>query len=182
MENIENRLSILKQNNVENIIKNAITNSLYNLKIVQVESRIKTYDSIVEKINRKNYKSIDEVKDLLGIRIICKNIDDVYKIQDRIINIFEDSKVKDYIKKHKDGYRGIHIYNKVNIKNIKDIPLEIQIKTVAMKKAQDKTHDKIYKNNHIPNFIKKILNVIISNYIIIKDRLVNKNKLSENYM
>ena len=179
---IENRIDNLNKNRVDDIIKDLITNSLVDISVVGVESRIKKYDSVIEKMKRKKYKSICEVKDLLGVSIICKNLRDVYNVENRIMKIFENSAIKDYIKKNKYGYRGIHVYNKINIKGIKNIPLEIQIKTVAMKKAQDKTHDKIYKNKYLPDTIKKVLNYIISNYIIVKEILFNKDRLSENYM
>ena len=179
---IQNRIEGLEKNKTDNIVKNIIINSLVDIKIIGVEARIKEYDSVIEKINRKNYKSVDEVKDLLGIRIICESIDEIYKVKSRIMTTFENCIIKDYIQKHKHGYRGIHIYNKIDIKEIKNIPLEIQIKTMAMKKAQDKTHDKIYKNKYLPNFIKKILNFIVSNNIIIKEDIFSKERLSENYM
>ncbi len=74
-----------------------------NSPIEIVSGRVKSVPSILEKANRFNVKYSDiaeEIYDIAGIRIICKYIDDVYKVYELLksrqdIEIYS---VKDYIK------------------------------------------------------------------------------------
>ena len=76
--------------------------------IDHVISRIKTSESIVKKLEKKNYNltyenMIEKLNDIAGIRIICNFKDDVYKIAE-YIESFQNIKVlnkKDYIKNPK---------------------------------------------------------------------------------
>lgn len=95
-----------------------------------VKTRIKSADSILDKLIRKNMNitKIEELSDIVGARIVVDFIDNIYVVLDKIksnknIKIIEE---KDYIKKPKSsGYRGYHIiieipiYVEGNGKNIK---------------------------------------------------------------
>lgn len=111
--------------------------------IHHIESRVKTLPSIVKKLHSMGVPaSIINAKknlhDIAGVRVVCRYVDDIYRIanlllsQDDIVLIFE----KDYIKKPKDnGYRSLHIVVDVPVYMIEGklfIPVEIQIRTVAM--------------------------------------------------
>jgi putative GTP pyrophosphokinase len=111
--------------------------------IHHIESRVKSLSSIVKKLRSMGVPpSIINAKknlhDIAGVRVVCRYVDDIYRIanlllsQDDIVLIFE----KDYIKKPKDnGYRSLHIVVDVPVYTIEGklfIPVEIQIRTVAM--------------------------------------------------
>lgn len=149
-----------------------ILNNEVNLKnneryVNYIVTRIKSIDSIIDKLKRKNMplkeESLESLHDIVGARIVCKFIDDVYFILDKIknnknINILE---IKDYIKKPKtSGYRGIHIIINIPItidKITKNIKCEIQIRTLAMDSWATNEHIISYKKNHVPNFVKEQL-------------------------
>lgn len=114
----------------------------YNI-INNIECRIKTPDSIINKMKKKNYdlnyKSlISSINDVAGIRIICPFKTDISKIRTVIekntsINILEE---KNYVyAPKKSGYSGLHIIGQtpVDIGGTKaNVKLEIQIRTMAM--------------------------------------------------
>jgi len=66
------------------------------------------------------------------------------------------NRLKDYVKKPKDGYRSIHVYYNFFAGGIR-VPSEIQIKTVAMAIAQDAMHDSIYKLESMKPKVRKRL-------------------------
>ncbi len=45
------------------------------MKQVQISSRIKDLDSVREKVERKNYKDINDITDISGVRIVCLSND-----------------------------------------------------------------------------------------------------------
>lgn len=106
-------------------------------------TRLKKSKSIFNKLKDKkcdfSVETIEEkVKDVVGIRIVCPFIDDVYKIKDLIkssdfIEVYEE---KDYIKNSKKtGYQSLHLLVKVPVRmgnKIKNVKAEIQVRTVAM--------------------------------------------------
>lgn len=123
--------------------------------IKYITTRIKTEESMKEKLKRKNLEvslgnALTKVYDAAGVRVICEYIDDVYSIVERIkqYNEIEIIKEKDYIKKPKpNGYRSYHIVCRVPI-NIKGkIYVEIQIRTIAMDFWSSLEHQMKYKKN-----------------------------------
>ena len=80
-------------------------------------SRIKTNESMIEKCERKDlepttYNALKEIKDAIGVRIVCGFVDDIYTL----VNMFKKMKnikvveEKDYILNVKpNGYRSYHI-------------------------------------------------------------------------
>ena len=114
----------------------------YNL-VEHVKSRIKSLDRIVSKLERKKKDiTVDNicryVYDVVGVRIVCSFIKDVYKIADiiRSLGEFIVKSEKDYIKEPKNsGYRSYHmiVLVPIHLENRTEyIQVEIQIRTVAM--------------------------------------------------
>ena len=106
-----------------------------------VSGRVKTVPSILEKANRLGIKYVDIsnlLYDIAGVRIICKYLEDVYKVYELLksrkdVEIFM---VKDYITNPKpSGYRSLHILAKYRAETIDGaipINIEFQIRTHAM--------------------------------------------------
>lgn len=126
--------------------------------IDHVSSRIKTSESIIKKLNKKNYNltyenMIEKLNDIAGIRIVCNFKDDVYRIAE-YIESFQNIKVinkKDYIKNpKKTGYMSYHLILEVPInfaKGIIYVKVEVQIRTVGMDFWATLEHKLKYKGN-----------------------------------
>ena len=123
-------------------------NSEFSLKhqhnpIHHIESRVKSLGSIVKKLHDTGIPiSIDNAKknlhDIAGVRVVCRYVDDIYKIADLLMKKDDISVIlqKDYIQNPKpNGYRSLHIVVDVPVYMSQGklyIPVEIQIRTVAM--------------------------------------------------
>ena len=126
--------------------------------IHSVESRLKTPKSIAEKLRRKNLPlSIEAVrrnlKDVAGMRIICNYKNDVYTIADVLKRHLDLSVVeeKDYIATPKEnGYRSYHLVLTVPVyfsNATETVPIEIQIRTIAMDFWASLEHKLRYKKD-----------------------------------
>jgi putative GTP pyrophosphokinase len=111
--------------------------------IHHMECRLKNPLSILQKLRRRGFDlSVSSAKenltDLAGVRVICNYIDDIYVISDLLCAQDDVSLVKitDYIKNPKpNGYRSLHIVVNVPVylnEGKKYVPVEIQIRTIAM--------------------------------------------------
>lgn len=109
--------------------------------IEQVVGRVKSISSIIDKAQKKGIE-IDKIEyqleDIAGIRLICQFTDDIYTVVN-LIRERSDMRVKsekDYITHMKpSGYRSYHIivlYKVETIQGTKEIPVEIQIRTLGM--------------------------------------------------
>lgn len=114
------------------------------------EKRLKTPKSIYDKIVRKKKKSTidtieEDINDLAGVRIICFDIAQIYKLACVIgkQESFEIKKVKDYVRKPKEnGYQSYHIQLKVD-----GVKVEIQIRTILMDAWSSLDRILIYKKD-----------------------------------
>lgn len=108
-----------------------------------VESRIKTDESIVRKLQKKGKDiTVDNIRayveDVAGMKILCRNTTDIYRIADMISSLkgIEVLREKDYQCDPKmSGYRSYHMIVAVPVLFAgQTIPtkVEIQIHTMAM--------------------------------------------------
>lgn len=126
--------------------------------IEYVKSRIKTEESMKEKLQRKGMEvnlknALSKIYDAAGIRIICTFVDDVYDVAE-MIKKYDDIDVikeKDYTKNPKEnGYRSYHLVISVPLNiagEIHKVYLEIQIRTIAMDFWSSLEHQMKYKKN-----------------------------------
>ena len=126
--------------------------------IHHIEYRIKSLDSIVDKLRRRGYDvTIDNIyahiQDLAGIRVICNYMDDVYYLRS-LLTRFESFRVireVDYIKEPKpSGYRSLHLVVNVPIvisEGTMVLPVEIQLRTIAMDMWASLEHELRYKSD-----------------------------------
>ena len=123
--------------------------------IHHMTSRITSVDSIFEKIKRKGWpmemESVYKVMDFAGVRVICNYLEDIYRVEDSLLRQ-DDIKLlkrKDYIKNPKEsGYRSLHLVIEVPIflsDRTYHMPVEIQIRTVAMDTWASLEHELKYK-------------------------------------
>lgn len=126
--------------------------------IEHVKSRLKSPESILKKMHRKNipltFPSIREnIHDIAGIRITCSFISDIYRISNMLarqsdLTIIEK---EDYIKNPKpNGYQSLHMLVQVPVfmsDHEELITVEIQIRTIAMDFWASLEHKIYYKYN-----------------------------------
>ncbi|GGH87326.1 putative GTP pyrophosphokinase [Pullulanibacillus pueri] len=124
--------------------------------IEHIKSRIKSPESLLDKMYRKGLpfstQAIREnIKDIAGIRIVCSFISDIYALSDMLqkqadIKIIE---TKDYIKNPKpNGYKSLHLILEIPVfmsDREEHLPVEIQIRTVAMDFWASLEHKIYYK-------------------------------------
>ncbi|MGC5170605.1 GTP pyrophosphokinase [Microbacterium sp. DT81.1] len=124
--------------------------------IEHVTSRVKSPDSLVEKVGRKgiapDFDSIRAgITDIAGIRITCSFVSDAYRLFD-LLTRQDDVRVrsvKDYIAEPKaNGYKSLHAILEVPVflsSGRVDVPVEVQFRTIAMDFWASLEHKIYYK-------------------------------------
>lgn len=126
--------------------------------IHHIDSRLKSPHSILEKLSRKGYPQTIEsaeanLLDIAGVRIICNYVQDIYHIADLLTHQRDVELVtrKDYIENPKpNGYRSLHLVVRVPVylsSHTELVPVEIQIRTIAMDFWASLEHELRYKND-----------------------------------
>jgi putative GTP pyrophosphokinase len=148
MREVETKISILRDEFTHHHAYNPIEH---------VKSRLKTPDSIVEKIARKGIVEPDferirsEITDIAGVRVTCSFVADVYRLFD-LLTAQDDVTVvtvKDYIATPKDnGYKSLHAIIEVPVflsTGALSVPVEVQFRTIAMDFWASLEHKIYYK-------------------------------------
>ncbi len=97
---------------------------------ITVHSRAKHFWSIYQKMKRRN-KAVDELYDLLALRILCASVSECYTLLGLVHTIWKplDGRFKDYIAMPKpNGYQSLH----TSVLCYEGKHLEIQIRTHEM--------------------------------------------------
>ena len=139
--------------------------------IHHIESRLKSIKSIMDKVKEKGLEiTIDNIRknvtDIAGIRVICNYLDDIYRIEDLLLaqNDVKLLRRRDYIKTPKpSGYQSLHLIVEVPI-FLSDgpfpIPVEIQIRTIAMDFWASLEHKLKYKtDNEVAEDLRYLLKI-----------------------
>jgi len=124
--------------------------------IEHIKTRIKSPESIRDKLLRKGLPVTLEnakakIQDIAGVRVICSFSTDVYRICDMISNQQDVTvlQVKDYIANPKpNGYQSLHLIVEIPVfltDRIVQVPVEIQIRTIAMDFWASLEHKIYYK-------------------------------------
>lgn len=149
--------TVLEQ--IDAILKKNVNEGVHN-PAEYIISRVKSADSMKEKLVRKGMdtdvlSAIKQMNDTVGIRIVTHFIGDVYTISDYLkqSDTWTIEEIKDYISNPKpNGYRSLHIILKMPLhgSELDFLPVEIQIRTIAMDCWASLEHQLKYKKN-IPN-------------------------------
>ncbi len=122
-----------------------------------IDGRIKSVKSICGKLEKKNLpltlaNASAVLSDIAGIRVICHYMRDIYEIKERLLAQDNVSLIKmaDYIQNPKpSGYRSLHLIVSTSVhlanQNL-EVPVEIQLRTVAMDSWAGLEHVLKYKN------------------------------------
>lgn len=167
--------------------------------VEHIKSRIKSYDSVSKKLTSRGYEITIEnienhIHDMVGIRIVCGFLSDVYKIVE-MIEQSEQIRVhnkKDYISNPKEsGYSSYHLLVDVPvylIDGVKWVEAEIQIRTLAMDFWASLDHKIRYKfQGQVPNEIQENMykcaldiNDLDHKMLILNDKMKNFIEDSDN--
>ena len=150
---IETKLEIIDSEFQSNFSRNPIHN---------ISSRLKSPESIANKLIKKGIpitaeSILSNLHDIAGVRVICHYIEDIYQIA-HYLSMHDDIRIikqKDYIQNQKpSGYRSLHLIVTVPVylsTGKKVVPVEIQIRTIAMDFWASLEHQLRYKTkNNVP--------------------------------
>lgn len=121
-----------------------------------IESRLKSPESIIEKVDRKgidfSVEAIEEhIDDIAGIRVVCSFESDVYLIAEALLRQTDVQLIEriDYIANPKpSGYRSLHLVIAIPIflyDEKKIMKVEVQLRTMAMDMWASLEHKLAYK-------------------------------------
>ena len=124
--------------------------------IHHMTSRMKTIQSMMDKLQRKHEplsidSAVDHLTDIAGIRVICSYVKDVYTVANLLMDQSDIRvmRVRDYIQSPKaNGYRSFHMVVEVPVylaEGCVYVPVEIQIRTIAMDFWASLEHSLRYK-------------------------------------
>jgi putative GTP pyrophosphokinase len=137
------------------------------VRIRLTEARVKSLASIWRKAQKKEWKVqeiLKETRDLVGFRIVCANIEDVYRIKELLLS---NPRIKEIAAPEEDriamptssGYRDFKFYVQYETGDSKysTIICEIQIRTALQDSWAILTHKDIYKEgDDLPESLKKL--------------------------
>ena len=141
-----------------NILKGEFQFSNDRNPIASISSRIKSRESILLKMEKKRLPMTisamrANIHDIAGVRVVCPFIEDVYYVARMLTRqkIIELVTVKDYIREPKpNGYRSLHLIINVTVdfaEATRVVPVEIQIRTIAMDFWASAEHQLRYKKD-----------------------------------
>lgn len=133
--------------------------------IHHMHSRMKTIQSMMDKLRRKQAElsiasAVENLTDIAGIRVICSYVQDVYNVAN-LLTCQDDVhlvRARDYIQTPKEnGYRSLHLIVEVPVYLAEGrvmVPVEVQIRTIAMDFWASLEHSLRYKaRNGVPEAI-----------------------------
>jgi putative GTP pyrophosphokinase len=138
-----------------------------NIKLHSILSRVKELDSFLDKAHRKELKNpIEEIQDVVGIRVVCLFLSDIAIIGELIRHSFlilgEDDKVEG-TEVSSFGYMSVHFIARMKEEyigprydRIAKIPFEIQVRTIAMDAWANVSHYLDYKSEEdVPSDLRR---------------------------
>jgi ppGpp synthetase/RelA/SpoT-type nucleotidyltranferase len=147
------------------ILEQALSST--DIKLHSISSRVKSHESFLDKINKKQISEpFDEMQDIVGLRIVCLFLTDINKItkviKEKFSVISEDNKI-DETDASSFGYMSVHCianmkkeYIGPRYDHISKYPFEIQVRTIAMEAWANVSHYLDYKSEtDVPTDLKR---------------------------
>ena len=121
-----------------------------------VKSRVKAYESVIDKIDRKKYPDLSAVTDLVGVRVVClykQHIDPVASLLQTEFDIVERIDKRPDHDPGRFGYSSLHLLCRlqsnrtglVEYSSINSLIFEVQIRTILQEAWAEIEHRMIYK-------------------------------------
>ncbi|MFA7281948.1 MAG: hypothetical protein WC100_17830 [Sterolibacterium sp.] len=127
--------------------------------------RVKSLESLQRKARKNKWKGEDafaHCPDLIGARVVCNNLEDVYRFAELLRERLPwDSRfeIQDYIKTpNSHGYRSLHINFMLDATDtfVPDrVGCEVQIRTRLQDAWGELTHGDIYKQDDVPEDLRE---------------------------
>ena len=173
---------------IVNLLEDLLDNS--RIVIHQISSRTKTFDSLSNKIVKKDkYTDLNQITDVVGIRLITYLDSDVDKVEELVRKEFEidteNSIDKRQLQINEFGYRSLHLVASLDANRIKlteylrynGLKFEIQIRSILQHAWAEIEHDLGYKGKSaIPDSYRRNFNrlsALLESADIEFDRLKN---------
>ncbi len=177
---------------VVGVIENAIREE--NITVLPVQHRIKTRDSLADKLVRRseNFNDIMDIRDLVGARLICYYNDDV----DEVASLMEDCFTVDWghssdrrnsISMTAFGYVSLHYSCRLPAgkgypEELCKYHFEIQMRTVLQHAWAEIEHDLGYKNDYeLPRTIRRDFSKVAGLLEVADDYFVQIRKRVNSY-
>lgn len=156
--------------------------------IESIKARVKSFDSILKKVKRKqipfSLESIEEnINDIAGVRVICSFQEDIYMLADCLLQQDDVRLIerKDYIKNPKPGgYRSLHLIIEVPIfleKEKRPMKVEVQLRTIAMDFWASLEHKIYYKfEGDAPDYISRDLRECAEMVSTLDEKMLSLNE------
>jgi len=141
---------------IETLIKEIV--SIQGIDVHSITSRVKEKESLLKKCDKKGYKDVSEITDVIGIRIVTFILEDVQKICTLLENEFvvdginSGDKFND-LKVNETGYLSYHYTLRLGASRcalseyarFKDTIFEIQVRTLLQHAWASMSHENQYK-------------------------------------
>lgn len=139
---------------------------------IDLESRVKDWGSIINKLERKDLKlkTIHDLTDLVGLRVILlfkRDLDVVSSLIKRYFDVISEDDKLDSLEDDKFGYQSRHYVIKVpeswlevpSFSSCKDFKAEVQVRTLSQHIWAATSHKLQYKNEeNVPVQLRRALN------------------------
>jgi putative GTP pyrophosphokinase len=136
---------------------------------VQLESRVKTLDSVLEKLERRSLvlRALTDLNDLVGLRLILLFKRDLQTTRDLLLEKFDVVSVEDVagrLEATQFGYQSLHAIVRLlpawlavpTLADLGDLKAEIQIRTLAQHIWAAASHELQYKQEEdVPPLIRR---------------------------
>ena len=137
------RCAIMEVETKFNVLNEELSLQYDRNPIETIKTRLKSPESIMEKLNRRGYpmtvESIEQnLNDIAGVRVICSHPSDIYKLSDALLRQDDIRLIerKDYIANPKpNGYRSLHLIVETPIflhDQKRFMKVEVQFRTISM--------------------------------------------------
>lgn len=159
---------------------NSLIRASSDIALSKIEGRVKDRDECIKKFSEKykasleanaqEYRILDHITDLIGVRVVCLYEDDIEKIKDLLSVHFEVIDITDKIAQIENtensfGYKGLHLDLKLNEKRKElpeysqfvDLGFEVQVRTIIQDSWSVLDHKIKYKKS-IPINLKRRIN------------------------
>jgi len=153
--------------NLAELVQYELAKKIKGIKTHTISHRIKDFNSLNDKARRKKIENpFQEIHDIIGVRVVCLFLSDLEEIGNLIRNEFdvfeEDDKINDS-ELNLFGYMSLHLKAKIKKtveshygEEIKEIPFEIQVRTIAQDAWASISHYLDYKKKSvIPDQLKR---------------------------
>ena len=152
------RCAIMEVETKFNVLNEELSLQYDRNPIETIKTRLKSPESIMEKLSRRGYpltvESIEKnLNDIAGVRVICSHPADIYKLSEAFLRQDDITLLerKDYIANPKpNGYRSLHLIVETPIflhDQKRLMKVEVQFRTISMDWWASLEHKIRYKKN-----------------------------------